>query len=62
MNIKQRLKFKDHSYNGAKPNPEDWADLMEMDPNFNDEFNKVFSDPSIPEADSHTPEVLKTHI
>ena len=59
VNIKQRLKVKDRTYNGVKPNPEDWADLMEMDPDFNKEFNKTFSDPNIDEADSSTPKVLE---
>ena len=58
-NIKQRLNIKDHAYNEAKPNPEDWANIIELDPDFNEEFNKVFSDTNIPEADDHTPEVLE---
>ena len=56
--IKERLNIKDRSYAGAKPNPEDWADLIEKDPEFNEEFNKIFNDSNIPEADEFTPEVL----
>ncbi len=58
-NIKQRLKVKDRTYNGVKPNPADWADLMEKDSDFNEEFNKIFSDENIPKADDYTPEVLE---
>ena len=49
--IKERLDIKDRSYAGAKPNPEDWADLIDTDPEFNEEFNKIFNNSNIPEAD-----------
>ena len=57
--IKDKLKCKDRSYDGGKPHPEDWADLLEFDSDFNDEFNRVFDNKDIPEADDHTPEVLE---
>jgi hypothetical protein len=57
--INDRLKSEDRGYNGAKPNPEDWADMMESDPAFEEEFNKVYSNNEIPEADDFTPEVLE---
>ena len=34
-----------------------WADYAD-DPDFVEEFQKVIDHPDIPEADSHTPEVL----
>jgi hypothetical protein len=57
--IKDSLKVKDRTYNGSKPNPEDWDDLIESDPIFNEEFNKIFNNVEIQEADDHTPEVLE---
>ena len=32
---------------------------MEDDPEFNEEFDRLFSDPNVPEADRYTPEVLE---
>ena len=49
--IKDRLKVKDRTYNGFKPNPEDWADLIESDPIFNEEFKKICNNVEIQEAD-----------
>ena len=47
-----RLKF-------GNPNPEDWAELMEFDEDFQEEFNKIVSDNNIKEADAtFTPEVF----
>ena len=59
ISIKDKLKVKDRTYNGSKPNPEDWADLIESDPIFNEEFNKIFNNVDIQEADDYTPEVLE---
>ena len=58
QSIKARLKCKDRSYDGAKPHPEDWADLLESDPDFNEEFNRCFNNQDIAEADNHTPDIL----
>ena len=55
--IKEKLKDYDRGYAGAKPDPEDWADMFDEDPDFQDEFNKVFNNSDIPEADDTTPEV-----
>ena len=44
---------------GSKPNPSDWMDLMEEDPDFKEEFQRIFDNPSIPEADEFTPSVLE---
>lgn len=58
MSIKERLKCKDHTYGGAKPHPEDWVELLEFDSDFNDEFNKIYDNKNIPEADDHTPGII----
>ena len=57
--IETKLKIKHRTYNGAKPNPEDWADLMDSDPIFSEEFNRIYDNPDIMEADQYTPEVLE---
>ena len=56
--INSKFKLITKHYNGDKPNPEDWAELIENDEDFRDEFTKLYNDDSIPEADSHTPDVL----
>ena len=57
--IKDKLKCKDRCYEGAKPNPDNWSDLTEFDSNFNEELNKIYNDPNIPEADDFSPESLE---
>ena len=57
--ISSKLEEKDRSYVGAKPDPKDWADLMEFDKDFQDEFSRVFNNEYIPEADDSTPENLE---
>ena len=52
------LKKEQRGYDGEKPNPYDWADLYESDTDFKDEFNRNFSDGTIPESDDFTPDVL----
>ena len=48
----------DLGYDGAKPNPEDWTEYLQYDPDFQEEFNNIVSDPKLPEADSDfTPDV-----
>ena len=56
--IEDKLKLKTRGYRGDKPNPEDWADLMQDDEDFRDEFEKVYNCNEIPEADEPTPEVM----
>jgi hypothetical protein len=56
--ISNKLKLVDRGYSGDKPNPEDWSDLLEEDDDFREEFQNIYSDKSIPEADDFTPEVL----
>ena len=45
-------------YEGDKPNPDDWADLIESDPDFQEEFNNIYNTDSIKEADDFTPDTL----
>ena len=58
VEIHRRLKADDRGYSGDKPKPEDWADLIEEDPEFVEEFAKVFNNKDIPESDDYIPEVL----
>ena len=55
--IYHELKLEECVYAGNKPNPNDWADLIENDEDFRDEFANIYNDPSIPEADDYTPEI-----
>ena len=59
IKIKSKLNEKNRTYDGNKPNPEDWADYFENDDDFNEEFNRVFDNDDIKEADDYTPEVLE---
>ena len=59
VEIHRRLKSDERGYNGDKPNPEDWSDLLEEDAEFREEFAKVFNNNDIPESDEYTPEVLE---
>jgi hypothetical protein len=50
---------KDFTYDGAKPNPEDWSEYLENDVEFQEEFDNIVNDPNVPEADdSFTPDVF----
>ena len=64
MEIHRRPKVDVRSYNGSKPDPQDWADLLEEDPDLVKEFSRLFNNKDIPEADlllehHFTPEVLR---
>ena len=48
----------DSGYIGDKPNPEHWADLLENESDFRDEFERVFNNEEIPEANEITPDTL----
>jgi hypothetical protein len=49
----------DLTYDGAKPNPEDWSEYLQYDPDFQEEFDKIVNDPGISEADKDfTPDVF----
>ena len=55
-----RLKLKENrTYLGAKPNPADWGDYFEDDEDFHNEFNRIFDDEDIAQADDFTPEVME---
>ena len=57
--IATRCKSPERGYIGDKPNPADWADLIDTDEDFRDEFDSVYNNNDIPEADEYTPEVLE---
>jgi hypothetical protein len=40
------------SHDGAKPNPEDWSECLENDPDFQEEFDKIINDTKVPEANN----------
>ena len=49
--IHSKLKCESRGYEGSKPDPKDWSDLFEEDEDFKEEFNKIFNDLTVPEAD-----------
>ena len=53
-----RLCTGDLPVDGDKPDPVLWADIMENDDDFHEEFQKVHSDPQTPDADQSTPEIM----
>ena len=50
--ICRRFKEDGFQVEGDKPNPEDWAEFMESDEDFQEEFNSMVSDDKIKEADT----------
>ena len=56
--LNERLKHDDGKYDREKPSLEHWAD-MASDPEFVEEFQKVYDNPEIPEADNFSPEMLE---
>jgi hypothetical protein len=60
IEISRRFKEgEDLAYDGAKPNPEDWSEYLENDPDFQEEFDSIVNDPKVPEADDDfTPDVF----
>ena len=57
-NIHSRFKTDSRGYEGDKPNPEDWADLIDTDVEFQEEFQRVYNDTTIKEADDYTADTL----
>jgi hypothetical protein len=50
--ISRRFKEEeDLTYDGAKPNPEDWSEYLENDPDFQEQFDNIISELNIPAAD-----------
>ena len=47
------MKCESRGYEGSKPDPKDWSDLFEEDEDFKEEFNKIFNDLTVPEADQN---------
>ena len=51
---------KDLPLEGDKPSPSNWAELMDHDEDFAEEFGKIINNEDIPEADAtFTPEVFE---
>ncbi len=46
-----RRRDDDLGFEASKPNPEDWSECMEFDLDFQEEIDKIISNPSVPEAD-----------
>jgi hypothetical protein len=56
--IKRSLKLDDLGTDGDNPNPEMWADLIDSDPDFREEFFRVYQDDGVNEANAKpTPEI-----
>ena len=59
MEIEKCLNEQDLPLEGDKPSPSDWAELMDHDEDFSEEFGKIINNEDIPEADAtFTPEVF----
>ena len=58
--IQKKFKMANRGYDGSKPNPQDWADLFDNDPLFDEEFRKVHNNMDIPKAEDveFTPETM----
>ena len=47
------------TFDGSKPNPEDWSEYLEYDLDFQDDFDSIINDLNVPEVDAHfTPDVF----
>ena len=44
---------------GNKPSPEYWSDMMDEYEDFREEFQRVYNDINVTEADDFTPEVTE---
>ena len=57
--IQEKMKScQENNFIGDKPNPEHWADLLENDEEFREEFERVFNSDDVMEADDVTPDTL----
>ena len=52
------MKVVGRNYVGDKPNPNDWAEYIDNDEDFKEEFLRIYNDNTIPEADDYSPDVL----
>ena len=49
----------DLTCDGAKPNPADWSEHLEHDPDFQEEFDSMINNSKVPEADDDfTPDMF----
>jgi transketolase len=63
FNAKISRQFKkeqeDLGHDGAKPNPEDWSEHLQHNPDFREEFDNTINDAKVPEGeDDFTPDVF----
>ena len=57
--IKRRIKNDDFPVDGDFPDPLKWADMLEDDEDFREEFDRIYQDKDIPEADNvFNPEIM----
>jgi hypothetical protein len=50
----------DLTYDGAKPNPEDWLEYLQCDPDLQEEFNFIVNNSGVLEADNNfTPDIFE---
>ena len=57
--IKRRIKNDDFPVDGDLPKPVKWEDMLEGDEDFREEFDRIYQDKDIPEADDvFTPEIM----
>ena len=57
--IKGITREDDFPLEGNKPDPADWADILEDDEDLQEEFNPIYQDLDIPEADdTFTPDLM----
>ena len=40
------------TYGGSNPNPEDWYEYLEYDPDFQDQFDKIINNSNVLESDA----------
>ena len=57
--IKRQMKDDDFPVDGYLPDPVQWADMLEYDKDFREEFDRIYQDKDIREADDVlTPEIM----
>ena len=57
--IKHRIKNNDFPVNGDLPDPGKWADMLEYEGDFREEFDRIYQDKDIHEADDvFTPKTI----
>ena len=49
--VKKKLKLDDLGTDGDKPDPRQWADLLDVDPDFREEFFRFYKSDEIKDAD-----------